>query len=605
MEQTQRTGQPAAPAGRARCVIAVPTFRRNDHLLELLPMLVAQGQSVAEMAEVTIVVVDNDPAAGAREIVVGQPPSTVPTVYAHEPTPGIAAARNRALAESGKADVIAFLDDDERPDDGWLRHLLRTWRDYGHASVAGRVVPSFKESPDPWIEAGAFFIRRSLPTGTPIAVAPAGNLLLDLATVRGLGLTFDPRMGLIGGEDTLLTRALTEGGGGLVFCRESIVFDRVPADRARRPWVLRRALSHGNTAGLLGSGFPDGHSAKAQVRVSLGGGARVVAGLGRAGVGYLLQRDRDQARGLRLAARGLGMAAGAGGRVYVEYSRSDGGGGGHHFVRAERPRRGDQAHQAGLATPRTGLRAAVRERGAMGSITKVRTGEPLLALTFDDGPDEEVTPRLLDLLHAFGATATFFVLVSAARRRPEILQRIVAEGHEVALHGLDHRRLTTMEIGAAVEHLELGRLELARLAGTCPVLYRPPYGAIAPILWAALHRRGLESVLWSATTWDWKDVSAEDRLAKIRAAGAGDIVLAHDGRAGERDGATEPADRGEVRVDKIELIEQALMLWRDRGLRAVTVSEVLRHGVPVRSVQYREVITRLKGLRRAMPPLRR
>lgn len=600
MRDPQAPSVPPACAPRLTCVIAVPTFRRNDRLRELLPLLISQGEAVAATAEVTVLVVDNDPDAGAREVVSGQSPGAIPVRYAHEPTPGIAAARNRALAEAEHADVIAFLDDDEQPDVGWLAHLLRTWSDHDHASVTGRVVPSFEQTPDPWIESGRFFVRPSLPTGTPVPIAAAGNLLLDLATVRRMGLQFDPRLGLVGGEDTLFTRTLTERGGSLVFCQESIVFDRVPAHRASRRWLLRRALSHGNTAGLLETGFPMGRSARAQVRLTAGASARVAVGLGIAGAGFLCRRDYTQARGLGLAARGLGMALGACGRVYVEYARPGEDALGRSFVRARSILEGDQQRaRRGLMTSMRRVRGA----GSIGPVMKVRTSEALLALTFDDGPDPEITPRLLELLGEFDATATFFVLVSAARRYPEIVRRVVAEGHEVALHGIDHRRLTTKGVRAGVDHVAQGRAELARLTGVDASLFRPPYGATDPVLWAALRRSGLESVLWSATTWDWRPVSQDERLAKIHAAGIGDIVLAHDGRASADDGATEPADRARVDVDKIELIAQALSEWRDRGLRVVSVGEALRRGTPVRSGQYRELVNRLL-LRRLLPPAR-
>lgn len=132
--------------------------------------------------------------------------------YAHEPRPGIAAARNRAVSESRAARILVFLDDDERPGQDWLAALLRTWCDTRADAVAGRVIPVFERTPSRWIVAGGFFERRSLPTGTVIPTAPAGNLLLDLQAVRERGLRFDERLGLSGGEDTRFTSELNATG---------------------------------------------------------------------------------------------------------------------------------------------------------------------------------------------------------------------------------------------------------------------------------------------------------------------------------------------------------------------------------------------------------
>ncbi len=306
-------------------VVAVPTFRRPADLGELLPQLAAQAREVESAApgscRVTIVVVDNDPGGSGELPCRERPPGEVR--YVLEPRPGIGAVRHRAVAESAQADLLVMLDDDERPHDLWLASLVATWRATGAALVAGRVVAAYDGPLDPWIAAGEFFRRRNLATGSPISVAAAGNLLLDLAQVRRLGVDFDPDLGLQGGEDTLFSRQLHDRGGRLVWCAESVITDRVPADRMTRRWVLARAWSHGNVAALTDLRLAGGRGRRGAVRVRrlAGGATRVVAGALRAATGLAMRSPRHQARGLRTSMRGAGMVVGALGHEHAEYAR--------------------------------------------------------------------------------------------------------------------------------------------------------------------------------------------------------------------------------------------------------------------------------------------
>jgi glycosyltransferase involved in cell wall biosynthesis len=240
-----------------------------------------------------------------------------------EATPGIAAARNRALEEAVAADLLVFIDDDERPHEGWLRALLRTHAETGAAAVAGAVVSEFTSAPGAWVAAGGFYRRRRLPTGSAIEVAATNNLLLDLAQVRAAGLRFDPRFGSSGGEDTLFTRSLSRCGARLVWCDEAVVTDVVPAERTTPRWVLMRAFSSGNSDTRVRLALAADRRAAVQVRAAalVRGVPRVLAGTARAAVGLLVLSRSHQARGLRSAARGAGMLAGAVGHVYLEYRR--------------------------------------------------------------------------------------------------------------------------------------------------------------------------------------------------------------------------------------------------------------------------------------------
>ena len=98
----------------------------------------------------------------------------------HEPAPGIAHARNRALDETVDDELLIFIDDDERPLDGWLAAMLDAYARHRPAGVTGPLFPEYETDPDPWLLAGGFFVRREFPDGHRVPAAGSGNLLLDL-----------------------------------------------------------------------------------------------------------------------------------------------------------------------------------------------------------------------------------------------------------------------------------------------------------------------------------------------------------------------------------------------------------------------------------------
>lgn len=305
---------------RAALVIAVLTYKRPQDLAVALPRLLEQARSAPLPAQV--LVIDNDPDAGARSTVEGRKDPAL--VYVHEPRPGIAAARNRALTEAGRtADLLVFIDDDEVPSEHWLRSLVQLQQETGAAAVVGPVLSEYSVTPEPWITAGDFFKRRRLATGTRISVAATNNLLLDLSQLQRFGLEFDERFGLSGGSDTLFSRQLVQAGGLVLWCDEATVVDRVPASRLTRSWVLRRAFRSGNCLSRVRLATTPGRAARLAARVQLlvPGAIRLGGGAARTGLGTLSRSQRHQAKGLRTAARGAGILTGAFGYVYSEYKR--------------------------------------------------------------------------------------------------------------------------------------------------------------------------------------------------------------------------------------------------------------------------------------------
>jgi succinoglycan biosynthesis protein ExoM len=302
-----------------RVTIAVLTYRRPLDLAELIPALVGQAREVG--ADVDILVVDNDPAGAARRQV-EHAATGAPVRYVHEVTPGIAAARNRAIDEA-TADLLIFIDDDERPTAHWLIRMLAVYAGSRVEAVVGPVVSRYDTPPSRWVEAGRFFDRRRMPTGTPVTLAATNNLLLDLAWVRRNGLRFDTRFGLSGGSDTLFTRQLHDRGGRMLWCDEAVVIDVVPANRLTRAWVLRRAYRIGNaTSRVLLDGTAPGRRLLLRLRLLGAGSVRVAGGSLRCLAGMLTGRLGHRARGMRTMARGAGMLSGSLGSVYSEYTRS-------------------------------------------------------------------------------------------------------------------------------------------------------------------------------------------------------------------------------------------------------------------------------------------
>ncbi len=308
-----------APSDTARLagkvlVVGVCTFRRPDRFGLMLPMLVDQAAEVAEWARctVSVLVVDNDPAGSAEELVTQvarTAPAQIPVRYVIETQPGIAAARQRVLDETGGADLLQFVDDDETPDQGWLRQMVAAWIDFAApAAVAGVVRPDYQGQPERWVVEGRFFVRKEYPRGTLVAAAPTSNLLLDLTQVRELGLGFDLRLGMRGGEDTRLTSQITAAGRRIVYAADAVVRDLVPEDRSNRDWVLRRARHQGSAAVYLALlDVPTGQRRLLlRGKLALGGLLRVAKGGAEALYGIARRDNFHHGNGLRTLNKGLG-----------------------------------------------------------------------------------------------------------------------------------------------------------------------------------------------------------------------------------------------------------------------------------------------------------
>ena len=304
-----------------RLTVAMLTFRRPEQLDAALDSVVARVTEAAPLVDADILVVDNDPAASAR--VVAERPRRHGVRYVVESTPGIAAARNRALDECAGSRLLVFIDDDEIAQQGWLTALVETWRETGADAVQGRLVTSLPDGVDPYIVAGGFFDRPVRPTGTALPAAATFNLLLDLDTVRAQQLRFDPTLGLSGGEDSIFTSLLVRGGGRIVACAESVAIDPLAPERATIPWVRGRAFAQGTVLQNTRIRLAASKVGRVKVRAAggVGGLARLGAGAARAVVGRVTGDLARRARGERVALRGLGVLARSVGYRHRTYRR--------------------------------------------------------------------------------------------------------------------------------------------------------------------------------------------------------------------------------------------------------------------------------------------
>lgn len=163
-------------------------------------------------------------------------------------------------------------------------------------------------------------------------------------------------------------------------------------------------------------------------------------------------------------------------------------------------------------------------------ISSLPPDERAVALTFDDGPHPELTPRLLDVLAAHGAHATFFVIGREAERRPALIRRIAAEGHAVGHHSWTHSEPASTPARVLLAETRRTRALLEDLLGRPAPLFRPPHGKItaAKLLGAWWQRNTV--VLWNRDPKDFQMHNADELLAWFaqHPLEAGDVVLLHD-----------------------------------------------------------------------------
>jgi peptidoglycan/xylan/chitin deacetylase (PgdA/CDA1 family) len=192
-----------------------------------------------------------------------------------------------------------------------------------------------------------------------------------------------------------------------------------------------------------------------------------------------------------------------------------------------------------------------------------------IALTFDDGPDPEVTPRVLEILEAFGARATFFCIARQAALHPELCREIARRGHAIENHSCGHLPTFAL-LGLRGMRREIAAAQdtLAAHAGRAPRFFRPPAGIRNPLLDPVLHALGLRLVSWTRRGFDTRESDAESVANRLTdGLAAGDILLLHDGHCARTADGTPVV---------LEVLPRLLEAARSRGLAAVTLDEAIR-----------------------------
>ena len=207
-----------------------------------------EKQETENLFDYSIVVVDNDKSESARQTVQSHVQQLkIAVTYVVEPEQNIALARNKAV-ENANGDYIAFIDDDEFPEQDWLLNLYEAVREFRADGILGPVKPYFEKAPPSWVIRGKLCERESFRTGEVIQkpkYTRTGNVLLDKRLFADKESLFDPLLGKSGGEDIDFFRRMMHKGHKFVWCNEAIVSEIVPRERLYRSYFVKRALLQG------------------------------------------------------------------------------------------------------------------------------------------------------------------------------------------------------------------------------------------------------------------------------------------------------------------------------------------------------------------------
>ncbi|WP_197046731.1 polysaccharide deacetylase family protein [Oceanobacillus salinisoli] len=191
------------------------------------------------------------------------------------------------------------------------------------------------------------------------------------------------------------------------------------------------------------------------------------------------------------------------------------------------------------------------------------TSEKRIALTFDDGPEVTYTTQILEILREKDVKATFFVVGERVRKYPEQLRQMYQDGHAIGNHTWDHPHLPELKDQEFIENIQSAAEEIERVIGVKPTLFRPPYGEIKERRLEWLEKQGYQTIMWTADTKDWSEISAEEIVSKVmKEANPGVIVLQHNYHASGP-------------FETVQALPRIIDELRTQGYEFVTVSELL------------------------------
>lgn len=202
---------------------------------------------------------------------------------------------------------------------------------------------------------------------------------------------------------------------------------------------------------------------------------------------------------------------------------------------------------------------------------------PYIAMTFDDGPSPETTPRLLDMLKQRNIKVTFFLIGQNAERNPDIVRRILAEGHEIGNHSWTHPQLSKLSDDRVTQEITKTQDTIKNESGFTPTMLRPPYGAITARQRSWIESQfGLNIILWSVDPFDWKRPGPSVITQRILSgARPGAIILSHD-----------------IHKQTVDAMPATLDALLAKGYKFVTISQLLAMNKPTPSLGPQSAATR-------------
>ena len=222
------------------------------------------------------------------------------------------------------------------------------------------------------------------------------------------------------------------------------------------------------------------------------------------------------------------------------------------------------------ATPATALPADAAAPPPAGTpkitFSQCHVEGPYIAMTFDDGPHGANTPRLLEMLKQRKIHATFFLVGQCVAEFPDIVKKIVADGHEIANHSWSHPQLSAMSESAVRDQLQRTHDAIIAACGVTPKIMRPPYGAFTARQRAWAHGEwGYKCILWDVDPLDWKVRNAEHVKNEIlKQTVPGSIILSHD-----------------IHKTTVDAMPETLDALLAKGFKFVTVTELLAMDKPL------------------------
>ena len=194
-------------------------------------------------------------------------------------------------------------------------------------------------------------------------------------------------------------------------------------------------------------------------------------------------------------------------------------------------------------------------------------GSRLLALTYDDGPNDPYTWRMLEVLERHGAKATFFLIGQYVQQKPEIARAVVAAGHAIGSHTWSHPNLIFQQVTALRRQLVQTRQAILDATGVETKIFRPPFGGRRPATLRTVRAFGLQTVMWNVTCYDWKAKSVEEIVAHAeRQIRGGDVILLHDGSH---------VRMGADRSRSVEATDRIVGRYLGDGFEFVTIPEMM------------------------------